>query len=415
MEIRITEQEILSGDISQVKANIEKFAPDSRLSAENENNVIIKFDKLSSFDLSLKLQNDSYKAWFKKLDSEFPYIPFFLNKQSKTLMFFIMGNTDFTIDDHNDLHFNETSKKHYITNRILSIKKFCINHNIDPKNAIRNLYSFEPSAQRIAPQKIRIEELLRKHGSVAYMSEQREYVISILIKRIPQDIKIHGTYYTEKNCPQPFFTVFMEEDGDIMQYTVFSQVSQRDTEEYLAQKSSANLIIAFEDNGQLTAFPKITTKVTTTTLEELEEQKNFILSPQKQTEHPSPEEEHSLPEPETQAPEEEKRPVEPEKAEEQKEEEAKIQKPEPVETFYETSLSNADVTNTPEVPEKIVKKTVEEAVPENETLQEKIVRLETENAHLREQKASLQKIIEDLEEEINKKRSIWNIFKGFFK
>ena len=342
MEIRISEQEILGGDISQIKTIIEKFAPDSRLSAENENNIVIKFDKLSSFDLSLKLQDPKYKAWFKKLDSEFPYLPFFLNKQSKTLMFFVMGNIDFTIDDRNDLHFNETSRKHYIINRIPSIKKFCINHNIDPRSAMRNLNSFEPTAQRVAPQKIRIEELLRKHGSVAYMSEQREYVISILIKRIPQDIKIHGTYYTEKNCPQPFFTVFMEEDSNKMQYTVFSQVSQRDTEEYLSIKPIANLIIAFEDNKQLSAFPKISTKVTIATLEQLEEQKFIFFSAQeepKQTENekkPEPE-----PEPETPAPEEPKETEKHEPLEEIKEiqdENEKPDQPEPVETFHETSL-----------------------------------------------------------------------------
>ena len=420
MEIRISEKEILGGDISQIKTIIEKFAPDSRLSAENENNIVIKFDKLSSFDLSLKLQDPKYKAWFKKLDSEFPYIPFFLNKQSKTLMFFVMGNIDFTIDDHNDLHFNETSRKHYIINRIPSIKKFCINHNIDPRSAMRNLNSFEPTAQRVAPQKIRIEELLRKHGSVAYMSEQREYVISILIKRIPQDIKIHGTYYTEKNCPQPFFTVFMEEDSEKMQYTVFSQVSQRDTEEYLMIKPLANLIIAFEDNKQLSAFPKISTKVTIATLEQLEEQKTVFFSEHeepKQTENeekPKPE-----PEPETPAPEEPKEAEKHDPAEELKEIPDENEKPDQPEDPDKT-LPVSDIEQTQEVPEKIEKRVAEpeepeEAAPQNETLEEKVIRLEKEVARLREKTASQKKIIEDLEEEINKKRSFGSIFKGLFK
>ena len=48
MEIRITEQEILSGDISQVKAVVEKLALDSGLSADNEDKVVIKFGSLSS-------------------------------------------------------------------------------------------------------------------------------------------------------------------------------------------------------------------------------------------------------------------------------------------------------------------------------------------------------------------------------
>ena len=403
MEIRIQETEILNGDISQVKTTIENLALDSSLSADNEDKVVIKFSNFRPLDLSRKLQEQAYRAWFRKLDSEFPYLPFFLSRQSATLMFFIMGNTDFTIDDQNSVNFDDMSKQHYISRKKSSIKAFCLSHNIDPRAALQRLNSFEPQINKVAPQKIRIEEQLNQYGSVAYMTEQREYVISILIKKIPQDIKILGAYYTEKNCPQPFFTVFMEEDGERNKYTVFSQISQRETEEYFRMTPFAMILIVFRnDNGQLTAFPKIKTKITIATLEELEEQKNFILSPQKQTKHPSPEEE-SLPEPETQAPEEEKRPAEPEKAEEPVE-------PEPVETFHETSLPNEE----PEVPEKIVKKTVEETVPENETMAEKIIRLETENALLREQKASLKKIIEDLEEEINKKRSFWSIIKRLF-
>ena len=87
MEIRVTLEDIFKGDISKIKTIIDKIAPDSRLSAENENNISIKFGELKSFELALKLQEPVCKAWFKKLDSEYPYLPFFLNKQSKTLMF----------------------------------------------------------------------------------------------------------------------------------------------------------------------------------------------------------------------------------------------------------------------------------------------------------------------------------------
>ena len=409
MEIRIQETEILGGDISQVKTAIEKLALDSSLSADNEDKVIIKFGNFRPLDLSRKLQEQAYRAWFRKLDNEFPYLPFFLSRQSATLMFFIMGNTDFTIDDQNAVNFDDMSKQHYISRKKSSIKAFCLSHNIDPRAALQRLNSFEPKLNKTAPQKIRIEEQLNQFGSVAYMTEQREYVVSILIKKIPQDIKISGAYYTERNCPQPFFTVFMEEDGEKNQYTVFSQISQRETEEYLRLTPFARILIVFRnENSQLTAFPKITTKVAIATLEELEDQKKLFFS--QETERPASEEEKLSPEHET--------PSQEEPVEEKEEEKIPVTQEDPDKTLPVTSAAPIR-----DMPEKIGKKFYEpeesreqeEEAPLNETLQEKIIRLETEIALLREQKASLKKIIEDLEEEINKKRSFWSLFKGFFK
>ena len=411
MEIRVTEQEILDGDISQVKTVVEKLALDSGLSAENENNIVVKFDNLRPLDLSRKLKDPSFRAWFRKLDGEIPYLPFFLSRQSATLMFFIMGNTEFSIDDQNTINFDEMSKQHYISRKKSSIKAFSLSHNIDPRAALQRLNSFEPQSRKAAPQKIRIEEQLNQHGSVAYMTEQREYVISILIKKIPQDIKIKGAFYTERNCPQPFFTVFMEEDGVKNQYTVLSQISQRETEEYLRQNPYARILIVFRNGDQLTAFPKITAKVAFATLEELEEQKKRFMEEEEpvqqaeEEEKPQAEEKSAIPESQ-------------EEPEENAEESAAAEESDDL----DKTLPVADVEETPELPERIEverKPDPEEEpyydVPENETVHEKVIRLEKEILRLRDKVASQKKIIEDLEEEINKKRSIGSFFKGLFK
>lgn len=426
MEIRISKEEILNGDISKIKSIVEKFALDSRLSAENENNISIKFDKLSTFDLSMKLMDEEYKAWFRKLDSEFPYLPFFLNKQSRTLMFFIMGNIDFTIDDENNILFDDNSRKHYVRNRIPFVRNFCVSHNIEYKNALHNLVAFEPDMQKAAPQKIRIEDLLMRFGSIAYISEQREYILSILTKEIPKRINIHGVFYTDKNCAQPFFTVFMEEDRRKTRYTVHSQVSQRETEEYFNQTPEVRILVVFKnDDDQLSAFPKISTKVVMATKEELAEQEElFMGNGEEEPEQPEPVEtfhETSLPNEEPEKP-------------------APKPQPEPVETHQETSIPNEEpeepkkpeepldpdktlpVSDVTEVPEKIVKKTVEEAVPENETPEEKIARLEKKIIKLEEkirQKDNLIKakdnLLEEYEKAINQKRSFWHFIKGMFK
>lgn len=407
MEIRVTEQEILDGDISQVKAVIEKLALDSGLSADNEDKVVIKFGNFRPLDLSRKLKDPSFRSWFRKLDGEIPYLPFFLSRQSVTLMFFIMGNTEFSIDDQNTINFDEMSKQHYVSRKKSSIKAFCLSHNIDPRAALQRLNSFEPQSRKAAPQKIRIEEQLIQHGSVAYMTEQREYVISILIKKIPQDIKIKGAFYTERNCPQPFFTVFMEEDGVKNQYTVLSQISQRETEEYLRQNPYARILIVFRNGDQFTAFPKITAKVAFATLEELEEQKQRFM-----------EEEESLPQvKEEEKPQAEEKSVMPESQEVP--EESSVEEGS---DDLDKTLPVADVEETPELPERIeVERRPDPEdepyydVPENETVHEKVIRLEKEVLRLRDKIASQKKIIEDLEEEINKKRSIGSFFKGLFK
>ncbi len=407
MEIKITEQEILSGDISQVKAVVEKLALDSGLSADNEDKVVIKFGTSRPLDLSRKLQDQPFRAWFRKLDGEFPYLPFFLSRQSATLMFFIMGNTDFSIDDQNTVNFVETSKQHYISRKKSSIKAFCLSHNIDPRAALQRLNSFEPKQHKASTQKIRIEEQLNQYGSVAYMTEQREYVISILIKEIPQDIKISGTYYTEKNCPQPFFTVFMEEDGVKNQYTVFSQISQRETEDYLRQNPYARILIVFKQDGQLAAFPKITTKVAVLTLEELEEQKRLFSSSGPAAADDA--EDEAMTEKEASVPEDH---AEPEEAADDADGSVDLDKTLPI----------ADVEETPELSENIAaeKKPAQDDepyydVPENETVHEKVIRLEKEILRLRDKVASQKKLIEALETEINKKRSFWSVVKGMFK
>ncbi len=406
MEIKVTEKEVLAGDISQLKTIIDKLAHDGKLSAENENNITIKFDNLNSLDLSVKLQKPEYKRWFKKLDNEFHYLPFFLNKQSKTLMFFIMGNVDFTIEDQ-AIVFNESSKQHFVTNKKASVKAFCLSHNIDMTETLQRLTVFEPQPQRAGVQKVRVDELLSQRGAVAYMSEQREYTISIFIKKIPKDLKIHAVYYTEKNCPQPFFTVFMEEDGERIQYTVYPQISQRDTDEYLLRTHEVKILIAFKINDQLKGFPKITENIKIATLEELQTQQQLFLSAEPEKTESSGGDAENRAENGNNVPEEtggdkNEEPVRPDEPEEQED--------------PDKTLPIHDVEETPEIHEETTgeDEETEETVPENETCEEKAARLEKENAALRRKVASQQKIIDDLEEEINKKRSIWSFIKRMF-
>ena len=402
MEIRVTLEDILKGDISKIKTSIDKIAPDSRLSAENESNISIKFGDLKSFELAVKLQELSCKAWFKKLDSEYPYLPFFLNKQSKTLMFFIMGNTKFSIDEHNNVCFDEMSKQQFLSAKKSAIKAFCLTHNIDPKPATRNLLSFEPAQQKQANVKIiKIQDYLNKFGAITTFDEHRELVTWLLADEVPPSIKILLCSCIQ-NCPQPFFDIIIEYSGVRKEYTSTIIPSKKDVEEFCQMKSSMKIIFVFKDGDSHQSWDL---EHPFSCLEPAElEKKRFELMPS------------------TEAPQNESTPEKSEtqesgKPEEHRELEEKVEeKDSPVENQPQQEIKK-------EEPEKETKAEVEkreetnepeEIIPENETPEEKIARLE-------KKVRDLQNLIEYLENALNEQQhskfmtKITDFFKGLFK
>ena len=401
MEIRVTLEDILKGDISKIKTSIDKIAPDSRLSAENESNISIKFGDLKSFELAVKLQELPCKAWFKKLDSEYPYLPFFLNKQSKTLMFFIMGNTKFSIDEHNNVCFDEISKQQYLSAKKSAIKAFCLTHNIDPKPATRNLLSFEPAQQKQANVRIiKIQDYLNKFGAITTFDEHRELVTWLLADEVPPSIKILLCSCIQ-NCPQPFFDIIIEYSGVRKEYTSTIIPSKKDVEEFCQMKSSMKIIFVFKDGDSHQSWDL---EHPFSCLEPAElEKKRFELMPS------------------TEAPQNESTP--------EKSETQECGKPENRKETEETKENDSPAENQPqqeikeEEPEKETKAEVEkreetdepeEIIPENETPEEKIARLE-------KKVRDLQNLNEYLENALNEQQhskfmtKITGFFKGLFK
>ena len=401
MEIRVTLEDILKGDISKIKTSIDKIAPDSRLSAENESNISIKFGDLKSFELAVKLQELSCKAWFKKLDSEYPYLPFFLNKQSKTLMFFIMGNTKFSIDEHNNVCFDEISKQQYLSAKKSAIKAFCLTHNIDPKPATRNLLSFEPAQQKQANVRIiKIQDYLNKFGAITTFDEHRELVTWLLADEVPPSIKILLCSCIQ-NCPQPFFDIIIEYSGVRKEYTSTIIPSKKDVEEFCQMKSSMKIIFVFKDGDSHQSWDL---EHPFSCLEPAElEKKRFELMPS------------------TEAPQDESAPADSEKPENETEEHRELE--EKVEEKDSPAENQPQQEIKEEEPEKETKAEVEkreetnepeEIIPENETPEEKIARLE-------KKVRDLQNLNEYLENALNEQQhskfmtKITDFFKGLFK
>lgn len=401
MEIRVTLEDILKGDISKIKTSIDKIAPDSRLSAENESNISIKFGDLKSFELAVKLQELPCKAWFKKLDSEYPYLPFFLNKQSKTLMFFIMGNTKFSIDEHNNVCFDEMSKQQFLSAKKSAIKAFCLTHNIDPKPATRNLLSFEPAQQKQANVKIiKIQDYLNKFGAITTFDEHRELVTWLLADEVPPSIKILLCSCIQ-NCPQPFFDIIIEYSGVRKEYTSTIIPSKKDVEEFCRMKSSMKIIFVFKDGDSHQSWD-LEHPFSCLEPAELEKKRAELM--------PSPEAPQNESAPEKSETQEGGEPEDYKEAEETKENDSpaenqpqqKIKEEEPVEE------TKAEVEKREETDEP------EEVIPENETPEEKIARLE-------KKVRDLQNLNEYLENALNERQhskfmnKITGFFKGLFK
>lgn len=398
MEFRISKDDILSGDISKIKKVVENFSIDRRLSLENENSIIIKFVGFTVVDLSEKLQKDEYKSWFRKLDSEFPHIPFFLDSKSKTLLFFMMGCIDYSIKNSN-IVFNEVEKNKYVKEKAYKIRQFCMGHNIDPIPAIERLALSEAPARK--PQSM--ETYLKRFGAIAFMTRERKVQVSVLIDEIPSNMKIWGAFLIEKDCPQPFFSVFLQLNDDILEYKAVILTNLAEVDLYCRENFSVQTAIIIKTGDDYQSYPELETKIEILTMAELEIRRGEIFkveiepqsSGEKQTENSEPVENI----------EESEEVTESEKAEEPDMSEDETL-PVATETCENKPVEEEKTEEKAEEDEEI-----EEKIPENETPAEKIARLERKIAQLQEKVEQQAKIIEDYEEELNKKRSV----KGFFK
>jgi len=402
MEFKISKDDILSGDISKIKKVVENFSIDRRLSLENENSLVIRFVGFTVVDLSEKLQKDEYKSWFKKLDSEFPYIPFFLDSKSKTLLFFMMGCVDYSIKNSNII-FNETDKNRYTKEKAYKIRQFCMGHNIDPIPAIERLALSEAPARK--PQSM--ETYLKRFGAVAFMTKERKVQVSVLIDEIPSNMKIWGVFLIEKDCPQPFFSVFLQLNDEIIEYKAIILTNLAELSAYCHENFSVQTAIIIKSGDDYQSYPEIETKIEIMTMAELDVRRGEIF---KADTEPEKNEETRTEEPEA-AENIEENEIE---AEPEKKEESDISEEEtlPIATEFPENKPAYEPAKEEKTEEKAeVEEEAEEEIPENETSVAKIARLERKIAQLKEKIEKQAKLIEDYEEELNKKRSV----KGFFK
>ena len=395
MEFRISKDDILSGDISQIKKVVENFSIDRRLSLENENSLIIKFVGFTVVDLSEKLQKDEYKSWFRKLDSEFSYLPFFLNSKSKTLLFFMMGCIDYSIKNGN-IVFNEAEKNKYTKEKAYKIRQFCMGHNIDPIPAIERLTLSEAPARK--PQSM--ETYLNRFGAIAFMTKERKVQVSVLIDEIPSDMKIWGCFLVEKDCPQPFFSVFLELNDDILEYKAVVLTNLAEVDAYCRENHSVQTAVIIKTGDDYQSYPEIETKIEILTIAGLEERRAEIfksgIEPESSVENQAENSEV------IENNNESEEATEPEESEKQEKETVPVA----AETSEKKPVEEEEIEEKAEEEEE-----TEEEIPRNETSEEKIARLERKIAKLQEKVEKQAKLIEDYEEELNKKRSV----KGFFK
>ena len=321
---------------------------------------------------------------------------------TKTLMFFIMGNTKFSIDEHNNVCFDEMSKQQYLSAKKSSIKAFCLTHNIDPKPATRNLLSFEPVQQKPANVKIiKIQDYLNKFGAITTFDEHRELVTWLLADKVPPSIKILLCSCIQ-NCPQPFFDIIIEYSGVRTEYTSKIIPSKKDVEEFCQTKSTIKITFVFKDGDSHQSW-NLDHPFSCMEPAELEKKRIELMDLPEAPQNESAPADSEKPENET----EERK--EPDEKVEEKDSPAENQPQHEIKEEEPAEETKTEVEKTEEADEP------EEVIPQNETPAETIARLEKKIRDLQEKIKQKDNLIEDLGAEINKKRSFWSILKGLFK
>ncbi|MBO4698492.1 chlororespiratory reduction 6 domain-containing protein [bacterium] len=393
MEIKISNEEILSGDISKIKNVVEDFILDRCLSLENENKIAIKFAGFTAIDLSKKLMEERYKTWFKKLDTEFPQLPFFLNNTSKTLLFFMMGCVDYSINN-TSIVFNETEKNKFTKEKAYKIKHFCLGHNIDPTSAIERLSLSEPQAKK--PQTI--ETYLKKFRSIACMTKERNVKISILIDEIPSKMNVLGVFLVESGAPQPFFPVFLQLDNNIIEYKAVILTNYSEIRDYCREHLSVKIEIIISTDSDYQSYPELDKTIQFLSLPELDPMREQILEAAGRQQNSG-----------------ENTPENPEKSKTEENRQNNDDSPDKTLPLTEETPDKSPKETEKAEEKESLHENIEEKIPENETLEQKVARLEKENRQLQEKIKQQNNIIEAYEEEINKKRSVKGFLRGFFK
>lgn len=241
LNLKITKEDLQKGVIEDVKGQIEELAHSPSTIRSFENSVIFNFE-MSFEDLVHSLGSAEIKKWFKALDSEIPYIPYFLSDSSDyTLAYYLMGTIDFTEKGH-EIAFSPSQAKAFFKEKVRDIQNLCLPNNINPQQAIDRLSSSlggiaesdserkEPADksienQKAADSKSKFEHMLDKYGSFASIAGEDRTRLFVVFDKKSTEISFSSiSFYPDKE-ELPYFEVLFKIDG---KNTVFPVIAMYD-------------------------------------------------------------------------------------------------------------------------------------------------------------------------------------------
>jgi hypothetical protein len=386
LNIRVSEGQILEGNTSEIRKEIENIRQSSSLIKKYEAGVSLIFLENTPFDMVKKIKQESFHNWFKKLNREIPGLPYFLNTENNSLLFFIMGNVSY-YEDEAEVKFDKMESSRFLKEKVAQIRNICLAHNINPQPGINRISKIiagtsghhekqtpepeknnmektadENKAEKSEKKGASIKNFLDKYNSIAFINSNRIVKLAIVVEEIPKNISFKKNLLVkDPSFPQPFFITEIQTNTGMQEIRSVIIPTLSDIESSISHNNGVyiQVLIKAEDGSYQRLFesdsPFAVETVTSFRLNEKEPEKseNTVKKPAEGIASTPGEEKAEIP-------------------------------VEPVETKRE----------------------------ENPYLE--ISKLRKEREGLLEQVRKLQNLVDVYEEEINKKRSIKGFFGKFF-
>ena len=258
--ISITENDIKDGNISNVAKVVDTLAqqPDQ---TKCEGVINLDFASMTVYTMAQRFSQPEYRSWFKKLDRECNNILFYLSDES--MLPYLMGNIDFSIDAGHKMTFDKDSAIAYIRGKKRSIASFCLGNNIDPKESMKRLMAMIETPAETSPQPQRTDEE-PESGSTsskadAFFSKfpysarttmkdgEMRILLNLYLDNMPGGASILGIYFVSRNVPQPHFCVVCGNSDMIRSFDCVLLSSENDFTQCLARKNGVTCLFCIRD------------------------------------------------------------------------------------------------------------------------------------------------------------------------
>ncbi len=290
MNIKIHEYNILQGDTSPVRKDLEFLSENTTLIKKYQNSICLTFMNFTLFDIVRKLRTEEYRNWFKKLDRDIPGLPLFLSDENNSLLIFLMGNIAFT-EKEGGIRFDNIEANRFFKEKQAQIRNLCLSNNVNPESALNRISAIlsgrsekENSGENSSenktdipkettqsfsaenengmggetkesqteqkeekPKKSPVKDLLDKYGSIAYLTNDRAVKITIALNDLPDRLAFSQNFLVKDSCfPQSFFSSVLSTEKGNMEVRSIIIPDMRDVESSIEIKKGVQIQVVYK-------------------------------------------------------------------------------------------------------------------------------------------------------------------------